>query len=70
MKLTFTCPETKKLFSSEHYSLLEDHVITGTSEGQRALKGTVALTSGCPLCGKNHLFRVEDVLCPLCNGEK
>ena len=33
MNLTFTSIETKKLFSSEHYSLLSDHVITETSEG-------------------------------------
>lgn len=70
MKLTFTCPETKKLFSSEHYSLLTDHAITETSGGQRTLEGTVELTSACPFCGKNHLFQVGEILCPLAKGNK
>jgi len=68
MNLFFTCPIKKEKFSSEAYSLQQGHRIVEDKNGEKALQGTVSLTSPCPLCGEQHLFEVEDVLCPLSGG--
>jgi hypothetical protein len=70
MKLYFTCPETKEVFGSDHYALLENHSIVHTGERERSLQGMVTLTTGCPICGQKHLYKVEDIVCSLKSGDK
>lgn len=70
MKLTFSCPKTRKRFSSVHYALLPGHSIVATSGGCRTLEGMVELTVGCPECGQKHLFPVGQIMCPLQGDEQ
>ena len=64
MELFFTCPETGNDFATDEYSLLAGHCIE-TCHGQRELHGKVRVNSCCPHCGAQHIFSVQDVLCPL-----
>ena len=70
MKLYFTCPENKEVFASDHYALLDNHSIVQTNEKERSLQGMVTLTAACPICGRIHLYRVEDIMCSLKSGDK
>jgi hypothetical protein len=70
VELFFVCPEKNVEFSSSDYSLKDDYEIVVKDDGTKQLQGVVELRSLCPLCGGNHVFPVEQVLCPITNGEK
>lgn len=70
MELFFVCPETNEEFSFSDYSLKDDYEIVEKNDGVKQLKGMVELCSLCPLCGGNHTFPVEQVLCSITIGEK
>lgn len=65
MKLHFSCPHKKKMFSSDSFSLHQGYSIAGNGRGGKELKGTVSLNSACPLCGSLHQYDVSEVMCSL-----
>lgn len=69
MELYFICPVTKQSFGSRDYFLEEGYLVSTQEKGKKSLQGTVKLKSGCPLCGQDHQFQADDVLCPLRGGK-
>jgi hypothetical protein len=65
MELYFKCPVVDQLFSTSEYAMLENYGVHPDGEGGKVLLGRVGLTGSCPLCGGQHNFRVDEVICPL-----
>jgi hypothetical protein len=69
MHLYFTCPVKNEHFSTTDYKLEKGHTVMTNPEGGRELRGSVSLTSPCPLCGGKHRYEVKDVMCTIRGGD-
>jgi len=65
MELVFQCPRTGENFSTEEYSLVDNEGVVSNQRGEKVLKAKVAVTSPCPHCRQFHIYRAEDLACPL-----
>jgi hypothetical protein len=64
MELYFKCPVVDQLFSTSEYAMLENYGVHPDGEGGKVLLGKVGLTGLCPFCGGQHIYRVDEVICP------
>lgn len=64
MELCFKCPVIDQLFSTSEYAMVESQGIHPDGQGEKGLIGKVGLTGSCPFCGGQHIYRVDEVICP------
>ena len=68
MKFTFVCPETRQVFESDDFSIIEHQGIKTDEHGHKYLDAKVALNSECPFCGQKHVFHARELTCPFSPG--
>ncbi|ABW69047.1 hypothetical protein [Desulfosudis oleivorans] len=65
MKLMFICPVYNRIFESAAFHIVENKGIVPAANGGKTLDAKVALDEPCPFCGNTHVFRAEELPCPL-----
>lgn len=68
MKLVFICPETRKTFVTEDFSLVDNRGVATDIRGKKVLQAAVLLNSPCPYCRKVHRYSAEELACPFIAG--
>lgn len=65
MELIFVCPETFKTFFSRNFEITRNRGVCFDEAGNKTLDAQVILTDPCPFCGKRHVYRADELSCPL-----
>lgn len=68
MDFIFNCPTTGEAFETDDFSLSENRGVTTAPDGHKTLEAVVVLNSPCPICGRRHRYRAEDLACPFTAG--
>ncbi|MFN2267024.1 MAG: hypothetical protein ABR542_05165 [Desulfonatronovibrio sp.] len=63
MELIFVCPEFKKDFATTKWGIEGSLETVSLEAGQKSLNGKIK--AFCPYCQKEHIFRADDLPCPL-----
>ncbi len=64
MKFIFACPENNRIFETDRFNIIEDRGITKDKSGNKFWDAKVKIVSSCPVCGKIHVFHVNELMCP------
>ena len=64
MKFIFVCTTQNRVFESADFSVRENRGIVVDETGNRALNAKVELNEPCPFCGKKHVYRAVELICP------
>jgi hypothetical protein len=65
MKLVFQCPDTRQVFTSGQFEIVEYKGVRIGPGGEKVLDARVALAEPCPYCGKRHQFDTCELSCPV-----
>jgi predicted RNA-binding Zn-ribbon protein involved in translation (DUF1610 family) len=65
MQLVFVCPGTGRSFFCESYRIIDNKGVRTDARGRKILDARVALTEACPFCGQLHVYRADELACPL-----
>ncbi|HHO48036.1 MAG TPA: hypothetical protein ENN06_06245 [Desulfobacteraceae bacterium] len=60
----FVCPDVGKVFESSAFSILENRGVVIDEGGNKTLDAKVTLDESCPFCGRKHVYRASELLCP------
>ncbi|MBF0201010.1 MAG: hypothetical protein HQK66_06815 [Desulfamplus sp.] len=64
MKFIFSCPERGTTFSTNAFSIMDGQRVLTDAAGRKILKATIVLHDPCPVCGKSHHYRADEMICP------
>ncbi len=64
MNFIFNCPETGQIFETADFSVIENQGVVIDADGGRHLDARIALDIPCPYCGRHHVYRADEMICP------
>ena len=64
MKLIFVCPEADIDFTSDRFKVIQNKGVKTDAKGNKSLDAKVELDEPCPVCGKRHVYRANELACP------
>jgi len=64
MKFIFVCPETKQMFESDDFEIVENKGISVDAAGNKTLDAKIQLSEPCPFCKEKHIFHANELVCP------
>ena len=67
MEFVFVCPRTGDTFSSSDFRIEQYRGIKTDDGGNKTLDAAVVLTEPCPICGRKHVYRADELACPFEN---
>lgn len=65
MNFTFICPHGDGAFETDAFTILDNRGVVSDADGNKRLDAKVVLDHPCPFCGERHLYRAEELSCPL-----
>lgn len=65
MKLMFICPTHNRVFESGSFHITENNGVVTDKNGNKTLDVKVGVDEPCPFCGELHVFRAEQLPCPM-----
>jgi len=65
MELVFVCPQTRRVFHSRAYTVIDNQGVKTAADGTRTLDARVRLDHPCPFCGERHVYPAHELSCPL-----
>lgn len=67
MNFIFVCRDQNRVFESNDFSIVENKGVSDDGNGNKVLDAQVVLNQPCPYCGKKHVYRASELVCPF-NG--
>lgn len=64
MNFIFVCPNTREVFYSDRFSIVENRGVATDEAGNKALDAKVRLDEPCPFCGQEHVYPAAELACP------
>ena len=64
MRFYFNCPETGQLFETAAFRVIDDRGVATGADGRRRLDARVQVDEPCPWCGRKHIYRADEMICP------
>ena len=64
MKFLFQCPVTGLVYETEDFTIKDKGGVKTDASGNKFLDAEVIINIPCPLCGKKHAYRADELSCP------
>ena len=64
MRFYFNCPETGRLFETAAFTVIDNKGVVTEADGRRRLDARVQVDEPCPCCGRKHIYRADEMICP------
>jgi hypothetical protein len=64
MEFIFVCPTENDTFQTDAFSIIDNQGVRTSRDGTKHLDAKVRLDIPCPLCGEQHIYSADEMLCP------